>query len=92
MFFQDRLRKKKMHFVCITILLILLSLGPRYHSPTRLGYRIEEKNEDKVKKRKEIAPRSKVWSHFVKICVDGHLKKEKSKYLILKQLENNLLK
>jgi hypothetical protein len=35
---------------------------------------------EEVKKRKEIAPRSEVWSHFIKIIVDGHLKKGKCKY------------
>jgi hypothetical protein len=33
MFFRDRLRKKKMHLVCMDTLLILLSLGPGHHHP-----------------------------------------------------------
>jgi hypothetical protein len=35
---------------------------------------------EEVKKIKEIAPRSEVWSHFIKITIDGHLKKGKCKY------------
>jgi hypothetical protein len=37
-FFQDRLPKKKMRLVGISTLLILLSLGPRYHHPSGPRY------------------------------------------------------
>jgi hypothetical protein len=35
---------------------------------------------EEVKKRKEIALRSEVWSHFINSIVDSHLKKRKCKY------------
>jgi hypothetical protein len=37
-FFRDRLPKKKMHLVCMSTLLILLSLGSGYHHPSGPGY------------------------------------------------------
>jgi hypothetical protein len=36
--------------------------------------------KEEVKKRMETAHRSEVWSHFIKITVDGHLKKGKCRY------------
>jgi hypothetical protein len=40
MFFRDRLSKKKMHLIGTDTLLILLSLGPGYHSYTRTSGRL----------------------------------------------------
>jgi hypothetical protein len=37
-FFRDRLPKKKMHFIGMSTLLILLSLGPGYHHVPGPGY------------------------------------------------------
>jgi hypothetical protein len=40
MLFRDSLSKNKIHLIGMSILSILLSLGPGYHNPVMLGYHI----------------------------------------------------
>jgi hypothetical protein len=68
-FFRGRLPKKKMHHVCMTTLLILLSLGPGYHHPPGPRYHNPPPLEGRCPRRS--TPRQKLLS-LPRLCVQCH--------------------
>jgi hypothetical protein len=54
-FFRDRIPKRKMHLIDMNTLLILLSLGPRYHHHLGPGYQNPPSLEDRRPRRSTLS-------------------------------------